>query len=138
GNDRGSIVDVITHHDPVGVEGLGKLDRARTGGLKSLGQSQVIERIQAVGPAHGGKSRGGKTTAQEGRRSLPNPFEAGLTGAVVKRKHEQNAASAGTGTRGSAGGLGRTLRPGDDNYSQTQGKGQLRTSGKPRNPVEAQ
>jgi hypothetical protein len=57
-----------------------------------------------------------------------------LTGAIVKRQHQQNAAFSGGGSRR----LRRTLPMRCDNYSQNQGEGQLPASSKPPNPVEAQ
>jgi hypothetical protein len=57
-----------------------------------------------------------------------------LTGAVVKWKHQQNAAFSGGGTRR----FRRILPLCGDNYSQNQEDRQLRTSSKPTNPAEAQ
>jgi hypothetical protein len=60
--------------------------------MKTLRQPQMIQRVSTVLATHGRKTRRRKPAAQDLRRRLANPIEAGLPGAVVKREHQQNPA----------------------------------------------
>ena len=83
---------VAAHDDRIGVQRLGQLERTGARGVKALRQPQVVQSIHAVRAAHGGKARRSQTAAQNLRRGLANPLQAGLAGAVVKGQHQQDAA----------------------------------------------
>jgi len=59
--------------------------------LKSLRQSQVIQRVHAIGPACRLESRRSKTRAQHFCRRFANPLEARLPGAIVEGQNQQDA-----------------------------------------------
>ena len=117
GDDGGSIGDVVSDHDGVGVERLRQFERAGAGRLESLGKAEVVEGIEAIGAAHRREAGRGKAAAQERRGGFANPFEARLAGAVVEGENQENAVFAG-GCGGASAGLGAcdgAWRNGSDN-----------------------
>ena len=103
GHNAGAVGHVAAHDDRIGVQRLGQLERTGARGVKALRQPQMIQRVHAVGAAHGSKARRGQTAGQNLRRGLANPLQAGLAGAVVKGQHQQDAATVrrgGAGLRG--------------------------------------
>ena len=97
---------IAANHNRIGVQRLGQLERTGPRGMKALRQPQVIQRIHPVRSAHGRETRGGKAGAQDLRRGLANPLQAGLAGAIVKGQHQQDAAPALGGPRTGVGGSG--------------------------------
>ena len=88
---------IAADDDRVRIQRLRQLQRARTRRLESRRKSQMIKRIQPVGPAQRRKSRGRESAAENLSRRLANPLKAGLAGVVVERKHQQNSPAARRG-----------------------------------------
>ncbi len=95
GHNAGSVGGVAAHHNRIGVQRLRQLERARPRRLKSLRQSQMVQRIHAVGAARRLESRRSEARAQNLRRRLANPLQARLPRAIVKGQHQQHASAAG-------------------------------------------
>ena len=94
-HNAGSIGDVAAHHDRIRIQRLGQLERTGAGGMEPLRQTEMVQGIPAVGAAHGLKAHRAKAAADQFRRGLANPLQAGLPGTVVKRQHQQNAPTVG-------------------------------------------
>ena len=95
GHNAGSIRGVAAHYNRIRVQRLRQLQRARPRGMKPLRQSQMVQRIHAVGAAGGLESRRSEAHAQDLRRRLAHPLQAWLPGAIVKGQHKQHASAAG-------------------------------------------
>ena len=125
--NAGAVGDVAAHNNRIGVQGLGQLDRTGARGVKTLRQPEVIQGVHAVRAAHGGEARRSKAAADNLRRGLANPLQAGLPGAVVKGQNQHDAAAA---LRGGAG-LRSRLGAGRNRDGEDQRKGQSERGSQP-------
>jgi hypothetical protein len=66
-------------------------------GWNAAGRPEMVEGVETVRAAHRREAGRGKAIAQNLRRSLANPLQAGLAAAVVKRQHQQNLPSTCVG-----------------------------------------
>ena len=96
GHNSGSVRRVAAHHDRIRIQRLGQLERTGPRRMEPLRQSQVVQCIPAIGAAHGVKTNRTKPAAQQFRRSLANPLQAGLAGSIIEREHQQNASPVGS------------------------------------------
>ncbi len=95
GQNAGSVNGVAAHHNRIRVQRLRQLQRAGTRWMKPLRQSQVVQRIHAVGAAGRLESSRSEAHAQNLRRRFAHPLQARLPGAIVKGQHQQHASAAG-------------------------------------------
>ena len=109
GHDARAFHPVAADNDRVNVERLRQLESTGPGRLKLLRQTEMVERIHAIGPAHWRKACRGKTRVQNLRRSLANPLKIRLSGSIIERKDQQDAVLARAWPR-RRGGLSARIR----------------------------
>ena len=94
GYNARAVGEIAAHHNLIGIQRLGQLERGGARRMKTLRQTKMVESVEPISAAHGRKAGSSKPAGENLRRGLANPLQARLAAAVVKREDQQDSALA--------------------------------------------